>query len=291
MIKLKLPQSLCIHKRSKNKLPHLVLFFLISFSSSNVWSQLSDTHYLPPFYSGVYTEGVWQDKDVYLSTPSKTTIMVTVTDGAGNLMGAGNALSPVAGEYELSIDSPYTLRFVTSTGVNQGAPIESTCVSAVLNRVEKGLKFVSTEDFYVNFKVKSVSLVGSLSSEGISALGTRFALGGSPNKQAYCIMNIMATEDGTIIDITDGNTELQINTNSDNTVGVIQITLNKGESYVLSENTNAETLHRKDLKGLTVVATRPIAATLVCSVFLKRNEKPKTIKTLKKCVRNYSIVI
>ncbi|WP_423997617.1 hypothetical protein [Maribacter sp. IgM3_T14_3] len=251
-------QSFCF----KNKLFQFLLFSLVLFGTQITSAQLGKTHYLPPMYGGAYNTNWWQNQEVHLSTAETGTITVTITDGSGTAYGAGNNGTP--GEYEFSKGSPYVLSLATND--NGVSAIPASDLGTVLTTA--GLKFVSTNDFHVNFKVQSGSQGASLTSKAESALGTHFKWAGPENissdDKANGILCIMATEDGTVVDITDYDpaTVFSLGTNTSGiTDDSLQITLNEGESYVLAANANISAINRVGFLGADVTASKPIAVT------------------------------
>ena len=232
-----------------------VLFLIVSFFCTNAHAQLSRKHYLPPLHSA--SESSVNNQYLYLSTFEISPFTVTITDGAGIpiagspfVISKGNHVRVLVGS-ELS-DSKL---FVTGDELNK--PITS-----------KGLLLEAKKMFYASLRTDYVSGVralhgGYLTCKGESALGNSFRLGSIPHGGNLGPRNffssIMATEDNTSISISDYNTEVEFyDENGNITSDRIDVTLNKGESYVISGNTDI-VANLDGFIGALVTSDKPVA--------------------------------
>ncbi len=131
-----------------------------------------------------------------------------------------------------------------------------------------GLRFESAsgEKFYVNYRGRSASQATSITSKGRAALGQKFKWGGAPieskDSRVNATLGIMATEDNTSITISGYDTECKfrsptaIDGITDNT---INITLNKGQSYVLEAAKDGAAANIDGWIGASIVSDKDIA--------------------------------
>ena len=206
----------------------VVLFCFIMLLSSNVFSQLSRKHWIPPLHAR--TNNLVEDHYLYLSTPVTTPFQVTVTQGDG---------TPFPGSpFTISNANPVTI-FI---GGAQPSPMFVN--SNELNEpTVKGLILEGTRDFYASFRVRSTNHAEILVSKGNTAKGTSFRVGSLPQSYDSTIRNFvtsfMATEDNTSVSVSDYNPNVVFLTSSGNlSVPTQNFILNAGESVVLTGNTN-----------------------------------------------------
>ena len=218
--------------------------------------QLGTTHYLNPIVSAKYDDTSISEEFIYLSTPSTTSISVKMTFATEigsprvsvtNLN--GGAISYISnGVLTLDNANPIRLQFVTNANVvippgNTAITVPLLKAGTVLNGAGEGLKFISTDNYFVNYRARSTPQAGSVISKGFSALGKEFRWGGSPIEfltttvpELGNTLSVMATENNTKIIISNIKSGTKfINGNSGTTlVGPsISRTLNKGESFIL----------------------------------------------------------
>lgn len=215
-------------------------------------SQLSNKHWIPPLHANEdqATELIL-DHYLYLSTPETTPFDVTVKDGAGN---------PITG-------SPFT--------ISQGNPVrvligneqpsvmflDRTDVGSVQSG--KGLILEAPLDFFASFRVRSGNHAEFLSSKGITGTGKIFRLGSLPQIDSGSIRNFissfMATEDNTTVNLSDYNPSVQfIIGNSTQAVTSQNFILNKGQSVVVSGNTDDAFENLSGFVGALLTSDKPI---------------------------------
>ena len=203
----------------------IVIITFLSLSS-NVFAQLSNRHWIPPLHAR--QANLVEDHYLYLSTPIETPFEVTVTTGDGNAIqgspftiSKGNPVSVLIG------DTQPSSMFVNINEV--GIP------------TSKGLILQGSKDFYTSFRVRSANHAEILVSKGKTALGTSFRVGSLPQVYDSTIRNFvtsfMATEDNTLVNVTDYDSNVVFLTANGNLVTPFQnFFLNKGESIVLAGN-------------------------------------------------------
>lgn len=238
------------------------------FSTNYFFSQLDNLHYLPPLkqVDGSSTQDNQRsidDQVIYLSTPETTSFNVDVYLGTSTTVLTSFAIvngTPV--EYTLPVgDNEITLVSNANTGV-------------VLSN--SGLRFESTggENFYVNYRGRSLNQAGSLTSKGKSAFGTEFRWGGLPNNPVGDIdiidnlsnsLGVMATEDNTLVTITgyDEDCVFREGTNASGiTDDSITINLNKGQTFVLEALPSQAEANYSGWMGSSIISNNPIVISL-----------------------------
>ncbi len=217
----------------------LVTFVVLLLSFSG-FSQLSTTHYLPPITTFDNYFSIPQDHYIYISTPSTNTVNFTITPvGGASISGSVSNATP----YVHNIGSGFNTQFI----------INPTSTSSVLNN--KGYIIQATSPVYVSVRVNAGAQAGALVSKGTSALGQTFRVGGYTNTHDpfLSFVSVMATQDNTQITFSE-NTSSGIVLNNYSGTLPLTITLNTGESYVLSANG----INVERLIGCLVEADKPI---------------------------------
>ncbi len=226
------------------------LSLLIAFIFTNfMFGQLSNKHWLPPLHSR--DGSVVNDHYIYLSTPNPTPFSVSVKSGNG---------TPIQGSpFTISQGNPQTIN------IGNGQPSLMFLNQSDVNVVksDKGLILEATKDFYATFKVRSGNHAEVLVAKGIPGIGTNFRVGSVPQGGSGSIRNFvssfMATEDNTIVDVSDYNTNVVFTSGSgDVTLDSQNFVLNKGESVVLSGYTDY-TANYDGFIGALISSDKPIA--------------------------------
>jgi subtilisin-like proprotein convertase family protein len=202
----------------------LLMLAIACFFVSTTYSQLDDTHYIPPMFG----REDYGDHYIVLSTPSATPFDVTITDGAGNLITTQTISNALSSTYSL--------------GNGQGTELLVT--EAELNTViaGQGLILTGPSSFYVNIRVIAGAQAGSLTSKGSKAsFGTDFRTGHMFNNSGYPtgksnMFSVMATEDNTTVNIDDIRPGVIFKDAFPlgATTAPVVVVLNEGESYVMA---------------------------------------------------------
>ena len=226
----------------------LIVSFFTFFISQ---AQLSNKHWLPPLHSR--DAAAIEDQYLYLSTAIATPFQVTITTGNG---------APIAGSpFTLSNAAP--LEISVGNGQTNITPMFLPVGDVNIVKNNKGLILEGTEDFYVSFRMRAQNHAETLISKGRPGIGKSFRLGSTPQGGEIYIRNfvssVMATEDNTVINLSDYNTNVQFISGS----GLISddtqtFTLNAGESVVFSGYTDIPD-NWTGFIGASLTATKPVA--------------------------------
>ena len=214
-------------------------------------AQLDVVHYIPPFYA-TYT--LYLDSRLYLSTPSTTSVNVTVKDGANTSIWSGT----------ISNASPTFVDVATTVLASDSQ----------LNQVQtNGLVVTADAPIYANVRHSVNNQGGSLTAKGLAALGTRFRAGVVRDRdtavdEAYVgvFISVMATEDGTTVNFDDIKPGVVFYgtsfSGSPATSDPISVVLDANESYVIGirGSTYAPgTAPFNEVNGTLITSDKPIA--------------------------------
>ncbi|MQP24483.1 T9SS type B sorting domain-containing protein [Flavobacterium sp. LMO8] len=224
----------------------VLLFIIISNIS---FSQLSNKHWLPPLHAR--DGGVVAEHYIYLSTPEATPFQVNITNGEG---------TPITGSpFTISQGNP--VRILIGNG--QGTTMFSSLADVGNVRSRKGLILEGTGDFYVSFRVRSENHAETLVSKGRAGIGNSFRAGSLPQdfigSTRNFVTSFMATEDNTIVNISDYNTNVEFVSGTGNiTLDNLSYNLNAGESVILSGYTDVNA-NLNGFVGALITSDKPIA--------------------------------
>ena len=228
----------------KNKI--ITLLFIL-FSSLG-FSQLSKTHYIPPITSGPSNANP-QDQYLYISTPNNGDVNVTI-----NIIGS-NSESQV-----ISKDNPW-IYTISQDGYSSLVQDPSSSGQVTNNR---GFIVESDSPIYVSARLNAGGAqAGALVSKGENALGTIFRVGtydnqGSVSSNYMNFFSFMATEDNTIVNLTNNLTNGFEFEHSNEQFPINNIILNRGESYVLAARADKASANRAGLIGTLISSDKPI---------------------------------
>ncbi|MDC1316878.1 T9SS type B sorting domain-containing protein [Flavobacteriaceae bacterium] len=228
----------------KNKI--ITLLFIL-FSSLG-FSQLSKTHYIPPITSGPSNANP-QDQYLYISTPNNGDVNVTI-----NIIGS-NSESQV-----ISKDNPW-IYTISQDGYSSLVQDPSSSGQVTNNR---GFIVESDSPIYVSARLNAGGAqAGALVSKGENALGTIFRVGtydnqGSVSSNYMNFFSFMATEDNTIVNLTNNLANGFEFEHSNEQFPINNIILNRGESYVLAARADKASANRAGLIGTLISSDKPI---------------------------------
>ena len=246
-----------------------LFFFFMLLVGQSLFAQLSKVHYIPPIAAhGAPTNSNAYplDQHIYISTPSDKDVHYSITP-----IGAGSAgiISDVVSN-----------SFPDVHGIGSG-PTNFAIVNSQFygGRVidDKGYIITADSPIYVAVRLRASNIgdstpaqAGALVSKGLSALGTSFRSGtytsqnpgGNTNSANYLnFVSMMATEDNTQVVIDNLDTQLDL-------AGIISpggagtfsktITLDKGETYLLSAEAENVVANRDGLIGVLIESDKPI---------------------------------
>lgn len=228
------------------------LFITAFILANTAAAQLSKTHYIPPFYIHNESSVEAREQVIYLSTPH-VTANYTITDGSGNVLKTGVVQNGVFDTYSMD-------------GYGTAFAADFNELNVVLNN--KGIIITSDSAIYANLRVNagnSFQQGGSLTSKGISALGTNYRLGHIPSIASHgrkCAgYSIMATQNNTIVTINFKQKNLLFHgAGAPSSSTPLTVNLNAGECYVAA-------IHSEDspnnldtgLIGTQITANLPVA--------------------------------
>lgn len=181
---------------------------------------MGNKHWLPPIHSRS-AEDV-EDHYVYLSTPSEREFVVTLK--SGNMVATAT----------ISAENPVRI----AVGNSKPSPMFTDDSELNSPSFEKGITLTGSEEFYTSFRVRSLAQAGYLTTKGEAALGTSFRLGSLPQvsniEDKNFFTSLMATEDNTVVTISDFDDEVVFAGPNAPTEGIVSFVLNAEESYTLS---------------------------------------------------------
>lgn len=195
--------------------------------STQAFSQLSKTHYIPPLTSSSFGNANPEDQYIYLSTPSISNIPFTVKPVG----------QPTSSYITGTVSNTNTQQISVGTGNGQ-LFIPSTQSSIVTNN--RGYIIEAEAPIYVSVRMNAGSgaQAGALVSKGATALGRTFRVGtftnGSPQDNYLSFVSVMATQDNTLVNFSDLPPGLVIKNYSG--PKPVDVVLNKGESYTIAAN-------------------------------------------------------
>lgn len=232
---------------------NLVFGLFVILCSNIAIGQLSDLHYLPPLKQA---SGAVVNQEFYLSTPETIPFEVKVYRGTS-----------VTEITTLSISNNNPKQYNPGNGDNGITFVPNASTGVVLNNAGLRFESVGGQKFYVNYRGRSTHQAVSLTSKGRQALGTAFKWGGMRNGGTnYGILNstlgIMATEDGTVVDVFgyDANCRFRLGNNA---VGItedaVQITLDAGESFVFEIIMDGSETTKSGWLGASITSSKKIA--------------------------------
>ena len=228
----------------KNKI--ITLLFILF--SSIAFSQLSKTHYIPPITSGP-TNANPQDQYLYISTPNKADVNVTI-----NIIGGGSESKVIFN------DNPWVYS-ISQDGYSSFVQDPET-TSQITNN--KGFIIEADSPIYVSARLNAGGAqAGALVSKGENAFGTIFRVGtydnqGSVSSNYMNFFSFMATEDNTVVNLTNNLTSGFDFENSNEQFPINNIVLNRGESYVLAARADKASANRAGLIGTLISSDKPI---------------------------------
>jgi len=236
-----------------------LLYILVILFSSTVYSQLSKTHYIPPITSGI-SNAEPNDQYIYISTPSDGLVNFSIkrADGAELQLG------------QVSNTTPYIYE-ITPNGYSEF--VQNATTTGQVNS-DKGFIIEADRPVYVSVRLNaggssgsSAPQAGALVSKGENALGTSFRVGtftsfnASNNWTNYLsFFSFMATEDNTIIDLTNERVTSSLNFegSGNGSFPINNITLNRGQSYVVAIRIDKNTNISDGLIGTLISSDKPI---------------------------------
>lgn len=239
---------ICCHFLKSMKKQFLIILFLI-FNYS--FGQLSNKHWLPPLHSRDNTAVTQQI--IYMSTLETTPFQVTVKYADGTIVPG----SP----FSLSLSTP------VEVSVGSGQPSNMFLSVSDVNTVQsdKGLLIEGSKDFYVSLRVRSTNHAETIISKGKPGIGNAFRIGcmvnESQDSRKNFVIGVMATENNTVITLSDYDTGVIFESGAGNITADTQtFTLNAGQSIVFSGYSDTPA-NLTGIIGALLTSTKPVAVT------------------------------
>ena len=227
------------------QLRYIAIFF---FLTATGFSQLSKTHYIPPITESGENSSTPEDHYIYISTPSTAPVSFTIKP-----VGLSTA-NHITGT--VSNTSPYTHNI--GSGRNTQLFVNAFETSAV--KSNKGFIIEAQDAVYVSVRINAGAQAGALVSKGLAALGTTFRVGSYTNENPQTnylnFVSVMATEDNTQVTFSNLPAGLIIENYSGATP--VNVSLNKGESYIIATNSSNTTTNRDGLIGCLVSSDKNV---------------------------------
>lgn len=233
-----------------NKIFFVVIFFVLSLS---VKAQLDTEHWFAPMFDRNTTGGSYvhmAQQNLFLSTNETSSIDVEIYSG-NKLLTTIKGVSKGSPRY-YSVPREY----IISTNFNDlGSDV----------KINKGLYLKGTGKFFANLRFSTRNHAEILTSKGKAGIGTKFYAVMTPVRSDSYLTNsmvgILATEDNTIVRISGYDNRVKL-TNIFPTPQSIEITLNKGESYIIEGGgKDASLFTGTGLIGAKIEASKPISVT------------------------------
>ncbi|NOQ74121.1 MAG: T9SS type B sorting domain-containing protein [Crocinitomix sp.] len=241
-------RSIKMNKRLRIlRLSAVVILLMISDAS---FAQLDNIHYCPPIHSR--QNGQIAEQYVYLSTPEAVPFTVTLVDGADNFIASAI----------ISNGSPADIYIGSGQFPGTDVAVPKDSCGAVI----KASGFIATapNDFYCNVRIKAPYQATSIACKGQAALGYEFYAGSMPqvvnNSNRNFCTSIMATEDGTVVNVSDYNTSVVFET-SGGGIGADALTffMNAGDCMVLTGYTTTNPANMAGFIGAHITSNELIA--------------------------------
>ncbi|WP_201739479.1 IgGFc-binding protein, partial [Dokdonia sinensis] len=209
-----------------------------------VFCQLGSTHYIPPLHGQEPINN--NEVFIYMSTPNPVPFRVNILLGNGTVLGS------------VTISDGAPANFNTNVGGTSVLNTTTAQLNTVLNN--KGVILEGEGLFYASVRLRAVNSnhSGYLVAKGEDALGTRFRVGSCPltpgglNNSLFT--SIMAFENNTQIIISDFDPTMVFQGGT--LPGVIS--LNAGETFVISAYENSSPANREGFIGALIEADKPV---------------------------------
>ncbi len=241
----------------------IFLALITSISFQNLFAQLDSEHYLPPLKQVSSGAAILQQA-VYLSTPaSEGTFNVEVFIGTS---GASTTFSLSHGA-PVIIDAA-SIGLSLANGDNDITLVSNARTGMPLT--DARLRFIAPKKFYVNYRGRSNSQAGSLTSKGKAALGRDFRWGGIANNASNAnlttSLGMMATDPGvTTVTVSGYDPGCIFRTSTGIPAAspdVLTINLNQYETYVIEAPKNTTNANRDGWLGATVSSNKNIVVSV-----------------------------
>lgn len=221
----------------------LLSFVLMFLGINTIFAQRDTDHWFAPYFdvsSSSYNHGL------YFSTDSVTPFEVKIYNN-----------NAVIGTVTISKGAPQV--FNLNTNVIRTA---TTSAAGVPNNM--GVYTKGDRPYFVSLRAAVTSHGEIITSKGKAGIGTKFYAAATPitttGTQYNFTTGIMATEDNTTVTISGYDPNVQFTNIPTPTPLTLTVTLNKGQSYILTGN-GGTVANREGFIGAKIEATKPISVT------------------------------
>ncbi|MGA9639219.1 T9SS type B sorting domain-containing protein [Flavobacterium sp.] len=231
----------------------LYLFFLLLSISS--FSQLSKKHYIPP----ITGNGAVNDHYLYISTPSTSPVNIKIIEIGGLV--TNTTVSNANPRIHLIANNQTSSEFIYTVSTPD------------MRFSNKGYRVEADEPVYVSMRINGGNQAGGIVSKGENALGTDFRIGAMYNpvvdNQAVNFVSVLATENNTILTISDIDPAAVLPNGSNFSTITQPIILNKDDSYILALTGGGSPSNSAKIIGALVHTDKPVA--VACGSFAGNN--------------------
>ncbi|NML58675.1 T9SS type B sorting domain-containing protein [Chryseobacterium cheonjiense] len=221
----------------------LLSFLLLLFGMTTTLAQRDTDHWFAPYFDKT---GSSYKHALYFSTDSATPFEVKIYNHVGII----GTITISKGSPQIFNLNPNSIKVVNTA--NAGVPIN-------LGIYTKGDK-----PYYVSLRVATNAHGEIITSKGKAGIGTKFFAAAAPVTTTGSLYNfttsIMATEDNTAVTVSGYDPNVQFTNIPVPTPSTLTVTLNKGQSYILTGNTNVPA-NKEGFIGAKIEATKPVSVT------------------------------
>lgn len=223
----------------------LLSLVLIVLTVNTLFAQRDTEHWFAPYYD-ISTGGEYVHR-LYFSTDSVTPFDVKIYNN-----------NAVIGTVTISKGAPQT--FNLSSGFIRTTSSSSAGVPTNLGVYTKGDK-----PYFVSLRIAIGSHGEVVTSKGKAGIGTKFYSAAAPVTVAESDKNfttgILATEDNTVVKVSGYDPNILLVNIPNPTPLTLTVTLNKGQSYLLTGLSTATPVNKDGFIGAKIEATKPISVT------------------------------
>lgn len=220
-----------------------LLFSLLFFFSLTVQAQLDTEHWFAPMAAKTSTAGL--EGYLYLSTNEITPFTVQIFNN-----------NTLYSSVQLSKGNPQQVSIPNNFMVAVGQ-------SNLFVPNTMGLQVKGSKKFFANYRFSIPSHAEIITSKGAAGIGKKFYAAMAPitgtSAAISSTIGVIATEDNTTLTITPKNPAVVFSNNQ--SPGIITVTLNKGQSYIIDAVSSIHPANTAGLIGSKIESTKPISVT------------------------------
>ena len=221
----------------------LLSFVLLFFSINTIFAQRDTDHWFAPYFD---VSNSSYNHALYFSTDSATPFEVDIYNN-----------NIIIGTVTISKGAPQV--FSLNTNV-----IRTVNAAAAGTPNSMGVYTKGDRPYFVSLRAAVTSHGEIITSKGKAGIGTKFYAAAAPitttGSQYNFSTGIMSTEDNTVVTISGYDPNVQFTNIPTPTPLTLTVTLNKGQSYILTGN-GGVVANREGFIGAKIEATKPISVT------------------------------